>query len=308
MADRVFVSREIPGDGVERLQKVADVAVWDDPGPPPAEELVAQAAGCTGLVTMLTEQVDAAVLDAAPDLKVVANVAVGYDNIDVALCSSRRVLVGNTPGVLTETTAELAWALILAATRRVVEGANAARRGEWPPWHPTWMCGLDLAGSVLGIVGYGAIGQAVARRAAAFDMEVIHSRRSGGLPLGELLAAADVVSIHCPLNAETTGLIGAVELAQMKPTAILINTARGGVVDQPALAVALRDGVIRAAGIDVTVVEPIPSDDPLLALPNCIVLPHIGSATIATRTKMADLAVDNVLAAFRGEPLPNAVN
>lgn len=308
MTDRIFISRELPGDGHNRLREVAAVDVWEEAGPPSRETFIERVADCTGIITMVTERVDSELLDAAPRLRIVANVAVGYDNIDVAACTEREVLVGNTPGVLTGTTAELTWALILATTRRLVEAADAARRGEWPPWNPTWMCGTDLAGTTLGIVGYGAIGQAVARRATAFDMQVIHSSRKSGLSLDELLRVADVVSLHCPLNEHTTGLIGVHELGLMKSSAVLINTSRGPVVDQTALADALANGELRAAGVDVSVVEPIPIDDPLLSLPNCIVLPHIGSATIATRTKMADLAVANVLAGLAGENIPHCVN
>jgi lactate dehydrogenase-like 2-hydroxyacid dehydrogenase len=308
MADRIFISRDLPGDGPDRLRRVAAVDVWEEVGPPSREILFERIADCTGIISMVTERVDSELLDTAPHLRIVANVAVGYDNIDVAACTARGVLVGNTPGVLTGTTAELTWALILATTRRLVEAAEAARNGEWPPWNPTWMCGTDLAGATLGIVGYGAIGQAVARRATAFDMRVIHSSRKSGVSLDELLCVADVVSLHCPLNEHTTGLIGVRELGLMKSSAVLINTSRGPVVDQTALATALTNGVLRAAGIDVSVVEPIPIDDPLLSLSNCIVLPHIGSATIATRTKMADLAVANVLAWLAGEKIPHCVN
>lgn len=314
---RVFVTRDLPGTGLTRLRSAADVEVWPERLPPPPEVLRERAAPADGLITLLTDQVDADLLDACPRLRVVANVAVGYDNLDVAELTRRGIPAGNTPGVLTESTAELTWALILGASRRVVEGVNAVLAGEWLTWEPAFLLGQELHGAVLGIVGMGRIGQAVARRARGFDMKVLAwSRQPKPLPdlevrwvgLDELLATADVVSLHCALTPETHHLIGATELARMKPTAVLVNTARGPVVDQPALAEALLAKRIAAAGLDVTEEEPIPLDDPLLGLPNCIVVPHIGSATVKARSKMADMAVDNVLAGLAGQPLPTCVN
>ena len=307
-APRVFVGRALPGEALPRLADVAEIDIWPERLPPTPEALRGRVASCDGLIALLTDRVDADLLDAAPALRVVANVAVGYDNIDVPACTARGIPVGNTPGVLTESTADLAFALILAAARRVVEAAEAVKAGAWVTWEPEFMAGVDVHGATLGIVGMGAIGSAVAARAAGFQMRVLHTSRSGGVPLPELLAEADFVSVHCPLNDDTRGLIGEPELRLMKRTAILVNSARGPIVDQEALTRALREGWIAAAGLDVTAVEPIPIDDPLLALPNCVVLPHIGSATIATRSRMASMAVDNVLAAFAGDRLPTCVN
>ncbi len=256
---------------------------------------------------------------AGPSLKVVSNFAVGYDNIDVAACARHGVLVGNTPGVLTETTADLAWALMLAAMRRLPEGDRYVRAGSWRTWGPQLLMGGDIHGATLGIVGFGRIGQAVARRAAGFGMTVVYSTRTAApaaveaalgarrVELDELLETSDIVSLHCPLVPETRGLIDAPALARMKPTAVLVNTSRGPVIDQAALAEALRSGAIAAAALDVTDPEPIAPDDPLLSLDNCLVVPHIASASRATRGKMASMAAANLIAGVRGEPLPNQV-
>jgi glyoxylate reductase len=312
---RVAVTRNLPGTALDRLRAGSDVVVWPDRLPPSPAELRVLAAGAVGLVTMLTDRVDAALLDACPDLCVVANVAVGYDNVDVPELTRRGIPVGNTPGVLTESTADLAWALILATCRRLPEGAAAVRAGEWLTWEPDWLLGVDVAGATLGIVGYGRIGAAVARRAAGFGMDVLAWNRTPRsapgvtfVPFADLLRRADIVTLHCALSDETRGLIGPDELRAMKPTAVLVNTARGSIVDQSALAHALRSGEILAAGVDVVEREPIPPHDELLALPNCLVLPHVGSATVATRSRMADMAVDNVLAVLAGEPPPTCVN
>lgn len=311
---RVVVTRRLPGTALDRLAEVADVEVWPGRLEPSPAELRELAAGSTGLITMLTDRVDAELLDACPDLRVVANYAVGYDNLDVAELSHRGVAASNTPGVLTDATADIAWALIMATARRLPEGATAVKDGDWLTWEPSWLLGQDVAGATLGIVGYGRIGAAVARRASGFGMEVLAWNRSPKMADGvsfvelpELLERADIVSLHCALTPETEGLIGATELQAMKRTAVLVNTARGAIVDQRALAAALRDGEIFAAGLDVVVPEPIPVDHELLAIPSCLVLPHLGSASVATRSKMADMVVDNVLAALRGDPLPNPV-
>jgi glyoxylate reductase len=312
---RVAVTRNLPGPALDRLRAVADVAVWPERLPPTPDELRTLATGAVGLVTMLTDRVDAALLDACPDLRVVANVAVGYDNIDVPELTRRGIPVGNTPGVLTDSTADLAWALILAVCRRLPEGAAAVKAGEWLTWEPDWLLGVDVAGATLGIVGYGRIGAAVARRAVGFGMEVLAWNRTPRtaegvtfVPFDDLLHRADIVTLHCALTDETRGLIGPDELRAMKPTAVLVNTARGPIVDQWALARALQTGEILAAGLDVVEHEPIPASDELLSLRNCLVLPHVGSATVATRSKMADMAVDNVLAVLAGEPPPTCVN
>ena len=318
---RVFVARRIPDAGLAPVLETCDADVWEDELPPPRDELLRLVAGCDGILTLLTDRVDDALLEAAgPALRVVSNYAVGFDNVDVAACTRRGIPVGNTPGVLTETTADLAWALIMAAARRVAEGDRYVRAGRWRTWGPQLLLGTDVHGSTLGIVGFGRIGQAVARRATGFAMTVLYwdrtpvaaeveaslgARYAG---LDELLARSDVVTLHVSLNDETRQLIDAAALTRMKPSAVLVNTARGPVVDQPALAAALRDGVIAAAALDVTDPEPMAPDDPLLALDNCLVVPHIASASHATRGRMAEMAAANLLAGLRGERLPTPVN
>jgi glyoxylate reductase len=282
-----------------------EVDVWPEPSPPPPDVLRERTAQADALLCMLTDPVDAELLEAAPLLRAIANYAVGSDNIDVEAARARGIAVGVTPGVLTDATADIAFALLLAIARRLPEGEAAVRSGEWTTWEPDWLLGRDVHGATLGIVGRGRIGDAVARRADGFGMTVVHHSRSSGVPLEELLEQADFVSLHVPLTPETRHLIDAEALARMQPTAYLVNTARGGVVDQDALAAALRDGTIAGAALDVTDPEPLPPDDPLLDAPNLIVLPHLGSATHATRRAMADLAVDNLLAALDGKPMPN---
>jgi glyoxylate reductase len=317
---RVFVTRRIPDEGLDPIGRTCEVDLWEDELPPPRDELLRRVAGCVGILTLLTDRVDDALLDAAgPSLTVVSNYAVGYDNIDVGACARRGIAVGNTPGVLTETTADLAFALMLAATRRVAEGDRYVRAGKWRTWGPLLLLGSDVHGATLGIVGFGRIGQAVARRAAGFGMTVLYSSRSrvpeatetalGATYVGlyELLERSDIVSLHVALATDTHGLIDAAALARMKRTAVLVNTARGPVVDGAALAAALRDGVIAAAALDVTDPEPIPVDDPLLGIENCLVVPHIASASRATRGRMAAMAAANLLAGVRGEPLPTPV-
>ncbi len=317
---RVFVSRVLPDEGLDALRAVCDVDVWTDDLPPPRDELLRRVAGCDGVLALLTDRVDDAFLDAAgPQLKVVSNYAVGFDNIDVPACARRGVRVGNTPGVLTETTADLAWALLMAAARRLPEADRYVRAGSWKTWGPMLLLGPDVHGATIGIVGFGRIGQAVARRATGFGMKVLYhdlqplpedvSAPLGAtyLPLQELLAQSDFVSLHVNLSDETRHLIDATTLSWMKPTAVLVNTSRGPVVDQAALAAALRDGTIWAAGLDVTDPEPLPAGDPLVGLENCLIVPHIASASRATRAKMAEMAAANVIAAVRGEPLPTEV-
>jgi glyoxylate reductase len=305
---RVFVTRELPFEALDRLRAAHDVEVWPEPAPPPPDALREHAAGADAMLTMLTDRIDAALLDAAPGLRVIANLAVGTDNIDLAAAAERGVAVGNTPGVLTDATADLALALLLAITRRLPEGHARVREGRWGTWQPAEDLGSDLAGRTLGIVGFGRIGQAVGRRAEAFGMEIIQSSRSSGIPLGELLERADVVSLHTPFTPDTGHLIDAGALQRMKPTAYLVNTSRGGVVDQSALRDALIAGTIAGAALDVTDPEPLPADDPLLDAPNLLVVPHIGSATTGTRAKMAAMAVENLLAALDGRPMPHAAS
>jgi len=311
---RVFATRKLPGAALERLARDADVDLWPGDMPPPYEELRRRCADANGVISLLTDRIDAALIAAAPRLRVVSNVAVGYDNIDVAAARSRGVAVGNTPGVLTETTADLAFALLLAAARRIVEAERFVRDGRWQTWDPSLLLGYDVHGATLGIVGFGQIGRAVARRAQGFGMRVLYAGRHDAapepgvaaerVPLDALLRASDFVSLHVPLTAETAHMIGEAQLRAMKRTAVLVNTARGGVIDQAALVRALEQGVIAAAGLDVAEVEPVPAGDALLRAPNVTLLPHIGSASHATRERMASIAVDNCLAGLRGEPLP----
>jgi glyoxylate reductase len=318
---RVFVSRRIPDEGLAPVLAATDAVVWPDELPPPRDELLRAVAGCDGILTLLTDRVDDELLDAAgPGLRVVSNYAVGFDNIDVAACTRRGIAVGNTPGVLTETTADFAWTLLMAAARRIVEGADHVRDGRWRTWGPLLLLGPDIHGATLGIIGFGRIGQAMARRAQGFGMRVRYHdthRRPAEVEaelgasyasLDELLAESDFVTLHVNLSAETTGLIDARALGLMKPTAILVNTARGPVVDTDALVDALRDGRIAAAALDVTDPEPLPADHPLVGLANCLVVPHIASATHATRGAMAAKAAANLLAGLAGEPLPDPVN
>ncbi len=315
---RVFVTRLLPGRALERLEGKAQLSVWREPRPPPREVLLEEARSAQGLITLLTDRVDEGLLAAAPQLKVVSNVAVGVDNVDLAACSARGIPVGHTPGVLTETTADFAFALLLAAARRLTEADRYVREGRWTTWDPNLLLGRDVFGATLGIVGLGAIGSAVARRARAFSMRILYSgtrkpEREQALgvehrELPALLAEADFVTLHAPLTDATRGLIGAAELARMRPHAILVNTARGGLVDQVALAAALKAGTIGGAALDVTTPEPLPGSDALLAAPNLTVAPHIGSASVATRSRMAELAVENLLAGLAGAPLPHCAN
>jgi glyoxylate reductase len=304
---RVFVTRALPFEALDRLRAAHDVDEWPQDMPPSPGDLLARTREAEGLLTLITDRVDAALLDGAPALKAIANMGVGTDNIDVEAAKERGIPVGNTPGVLTDATADLAFALLLTLARRIVPGAEKVRVGGWRTWEPAADLGADLAGAVLGIVGWGRIGRATARRAEGFRMEVVHSSRSSGIPFEELLERADFVSLHTPLTPETRHLIGAAALRRMKPTALLVNTARGGVVDQAALRAALHAGEIAGAALDVTDPEPLPADHELLDAPNLLVVPHIGSATVRTRAKMAEMAVENLLAALAGRPMPHQV-
>jgi lactate dehydrogenase-like 2-hydroxyacid dehydrogenase len=317
---RVFVARRIPDVGLEPIQAACDAVVWPAELPPSRSELLAAVDGCVGVLTLLTDRVDEELLDrAGPGLLVVSNYAVGYDNIDLEACARRGIAVGNTPGALTETTADFAFALIMAAARRIPEAARYVRAGHWQTWGPLLLLGSDLHGATIGIVGLGRIGQAVARRAKGFGMTILYSSPAAVEPsleaelgathvsLPELLARSDFVTLHVNLSADTRHLIDAAALARMKPTAILVNTARGPVIDPTALYAALKEGTIGAAALDVTDPEPIRRDDPLLELDNCLIVPHIASATRATRGRMAEMAAANLLAGIRGEALPTAV-
>ena len=298
----VFVTRALPGDALQRLRAAHEVTVWDGALPPAPAVLREAVSGAEGLLCLLTDRVDAALLDAAPRLRAIANYAVGTDNIDLAEATARAIPVGVTPDVLTEAAADLAFALLLAAARRLPEAAAAAREGAWRTWEPAGWLGADVDGAALGIVGFGRIGRAVARRAAGFRMVV---RSTADTPLQELLALSDFVSLHCPLTARTRHLIDAAALARMRPGAILVNTARGAVVDQDALIAALRGGVIAGAAIDVTDPEPPPPGDPIFQTPNLLVAPHIGSATRTARARMTELAVENLIAGLDGRAMPH---
>ncbi len=300
---RIVVTRQIPEPGLELLQAAGDVWLSEEDRALDPEELHRVIAGADAVVSMLHDRVDGAFLDAAgPQLRVVANVAVGYDNIDVDAAAERGVVITNTPGVLVDATADLALALILAVTRRLGEGERLLRERRPWTWNMFFMLGTSVAGKTLGIVGPGQIGRATAARAQAFGMEVIYAGRSGGAAaLEELLASSDVVSLHCPLTPETRHLINAERLGLMRPTAYLINTARGPVVDEPALVRALQDGVIAGAGLDVFEHEP-EVHPGLLELENVVLVPHLGSATVETRTAMATLAARNVVSVLSGEP------
>jgi glyoxylate reductase len=304
---RVFVTRALPFPALDRLRAAHEVDEWPGDLPPAPDELRAGVREAEGLLSLVTDRVDAPLLEGAPRLRAIANMAVGTDNIDVEAAAARGIPVGNTPDVLTDATADLAFALLLALARRIVPGAELVRSGAWRTWEPAGDLGADLAGAVLGIVGWGRIGQAVARRAEGFGLEVVHSSRSSGVPLDELLERADFVSLHTPLTPETRHLIDARALARMKRSALLVNTARGGVVDQDALREALMAGTIAGAALDVTEPEPLPADHPLLEAPNLLVVPHVGSATVRTRARMAAMAVDNLLAALDGRPMPYPV-
>lgn len=318
---KVFVTRKIPAVGLRRIQEACEADVWPEALPPPREELLRRVAGCHGLLTLLTDTVDAELMDAAgPQLKVISNFAVGYNNIDVAEATRRGIRVGNTPGVLTEATADMAFALMIAAARRIKEAQQYIEQGCWKTWEPEGHIGMDLWQRTVGIVGMGRIGYALARRCyGGWQMRVLYyDRRPNETAERELkaqrvdwdtlLAESDFVSVHADLNETTRGMFNAEAFRKMKRTAVFVNTARGPLHVQKDLYQALRDGVIFAAGLDVTDPEPLPPDDPLLSLPNCIVVPHIASATVSSRNGMAEIAADNLLLGLQGKPLRCPVN
>lgn len=320
MRPKVFLTREIPERGFSRVREHFEVDLWMDEAPPPKSVIIERVRDVDALVSMLTDPIDAEVYDAAPKLRIVSQYAVGYDNIDVDEATKRGIYVTNTPGVLTETTADFAFTLLMAAARRVVEADRYVREGRWKvAWHPMMMLGHDIHGRTLGIVGLGRIGAAVAKRAKGFRMRVLYYdsirredlERELGIeyvPLERLLEESDFVSLHVPLTPETYHMIGEEQLRRMKPTAILVNTSRGKVVDQRALYRALKEGWIAGAGLDVFEQEPIPPDDPLLKLDNVVLAPHAASASHETRSRMAEIVAENLMAFKRGEVPPNLVN
>jgi glyoxylate reductase len=309
---RVFVTRRLPGGVESRLEAATQLRVWPERGAPPRDALLAALRDCEGLLCMLTDRIDSELLAAAPNLRALSSMSVGVDHIDLAAARARGIPVGHTPGVLVDATADLCLALLLAAARRIPESDAFVREGRWQRWEPDLLLGRELRGSRLGILGLGAIGRAVAERARGFGMRVSGWTRSGRAVPGvepasfdALLAESDFVSVHVALAPETRGLLGAPELARMKRGAILVNTARGGIVDEDALCDALSSGQLACAALDVFAQEPLPMAHPLLALPRekLVVAPHIGSATLTTRTRMAELAVENLLAGLAGRPL-----
>jgi glyoxylate reductase len=317
---RVFVTRRIPAAGLDRIVKETDAEVWPEQLPPPYDTIRAKIKDCDGLVSLLTDKIDGPLLDSAPKLKVVSNFAVGFNNVDVPAATSRGVCVGNTPGALTDATSDLAFALMINAARRVTESAIDARAGKWKTWEPLGYLGVDLAGKTVGIVGMGRIGYAMAKRChGGWGMKVLYfdeirnekaeaDLAAKKVDLETLLRESDVVSVHASLTESSRGLFGAKQFALMKKTAVFVNSARGPLVDQKALAEALKKGTLFAAGLDVTEPEPPDPNDPILHLPNCVVAPHIASATHSTRDGMAEICAANLIAGVTGQPLRAWVN
>lgn len=317
---KVFATRIIPDAGLKKIREFCDAEVWSDPLPPPADVLRQKVADCEGLLSLLTERIDGPLMDAAPRLKVISNYAVGFNNIDVPAATARGIAVGNTPGVLTEATADMAFALLISAARRIVEGHRYTIDGHWKTWEPLGHIGQDLSGRTIGIVGMGRIGFVMAKRChGGWGMRVLYhdvyrneqvERDLGAkqVDFDTLLAESDFISVHTDLNDKTRGMFNAAAFRRMKPTAVFVNTARGPLVVEPDLADALRSGTIFAAGLDVTDPEPPTLDNPLLKLPNVIVAPHIASATVSSRDGMAEIAADNLIAGLEGRPLRAWVN
>jgi glyoxylate reductase len=319
MKPKVYVTRLLPKVAMDRIHSFCDAKVWEGELPPPSEVLIQNVAEIEGLLSLLTDKVDAELINRAQKLKVISNCAVGFDNIDVQEATRRGIIVGNTPGVLTDTTADFAFALLMSAARRVVEGDRAVRAGRWKTWGPMILLGQDVHNATLGIIGLGRIGFAVAKRAQGFGMRILYTGRTRnrqaenelGIEYAEfdkLLAESDFITLHTNLTPQTHHLIGQKQFEKMKRTAVLVNTSRGAIVDNMALYEALRTGKISYAALDVTEPEPMPADHPLLTLDNVIVVPHIASASVATRTKMALMAADNLIAGLKGEMPPNPVN
>lgn len=319
MRPKVYVTRLLPREAMDRIYSFCDARVWEGELPPLRRVLLENVKDIEGLLSLLTDRVDAQLMDQAPKLKVISNCAVGFDNIDVKEATKRGIVVGNTPGVLTDTTADFAFALLMAAARRVVEGDRAVRAGKWKTWGPMILLGQDVHGATLGIIGLGRIGSTVARRAKGFGMKTLYTdvyrNKQAEDELGiqyvdmdTLLAQSDFITVHTNLTPETHHMIGSKQFEKMKRTAIIVNTSRGPIVDNMALYDALRSGKIAYAALDVTEPEPIPGNHPLLSLDNVIVVPHIASASVAARTKMGMMAADNLIAGLKGEMPPTPVN
>lgn len=316
---KVFVTRQMPEQALAMIRQATDMELWQDELPPPHNILLDKVRSVDGLLSLLTDKIDAALMDSNPHLKVVSNFAVGYDNIDIPAATERGIPIGNTPGVLTDTTADFAFTLLMAVARQIQEGIDYVRTGKWKTWGPLLLLGQDIHGATLGIIGFGRIGQGMAVRSTGFGMRVLYydvNRRkdleqSMGVTYADidtLLRESDFITIHTDLNDQTRHMMNADAFAKMKPTAILINTARGPIVDPQALYDALKSGKIAGAGLDVTEPEPINMDNPLLTLENCLIVPHIASASVVTRGKMAQMAAANLIAGLRGEKLPTCVN
>ena len=323
MKERIFVTRKIPGKGIRLLEERYDVDVWEHEIPPSQQQIIERARNVEGIITLLSDKIDHSVMSALPNLRIIAQYAVGYDNIDLRVANERGIVVTNTPDVLTETTADLTWALIMSSSRRITEADKYVRNGHWQvAWGPEMLLGVDVHGATLGIIGLGRIGAAVAKRALGFDMKVLYHNRSESeftkkveddlnivrMDMETLLTESDIVTLHVPLTPETKGMIGNKELYQMKKGSILVNTSRGPVVDENALYKVLKEGHLRGAGLDVFSEEPTPYQNPLFKLSNVVVGPHIGSASISTRDKMGEMCAKNVIAVLTGDRPPNVVN
>jgi glyoxylate reductase len=320
MSEKVFVSRKIADEGIKLLESLYDCEVWEAQTPPPYEVLLDRAHSVSGILSMLSDKIDSHLLQTAgPSLKVISQMAVGYDNIDIAAATQRGIAIGHTPGVLTDTTADFAWTLLMTTARRVMEANLQVRSGVWRAWGPFELCGVDIHHATLGIIGMGRIGQAVARRAHGFEMTVLYHDQNRVpeaekelhaeyVSLDELLKRSDFVSLHVNLSDKTYHLIGPAQFALMKPTAILVNTSRGPVVDAQALTAALKAHKIGGAALDVTDPEPIPVDSPLTQMPNVVITPHIASASYQTRTRMSVIAAENLIAGIKGEKLQSCAN
>lgn len=320
---RVFVTRKLPDEGLKLITENFDTLVWPSEQPPTIQEIIQNAVDCEGLVTLLSDPIGAEIIDKLPKLKVIAQYAVGYDNIDISRATERNIAVTNTPGVLTETTADLTWALIMAASRRIVEADRYIREKNWTvAWGPEMLLGSDIYGATIGIVGFGRIGSAVAKRAAGFNMKILFHTRSENeyteeikklanakhVDLHTLLQESDIVTLHIPLSSDTQKLLGEKEFNLMKKGAVLVNTSRGAVIDEDALFNALATGHLGAAGLDVFVREPLQHSSPLLRLSNIVLAPHIGSASVKTRATMATICAKNLISVLNGERPPNLVN